>query len=409
MRGTAVNGTRRLSLFYDILPHYPTIYLPTLAEAAHAGRGMAFATSEIMKTKADKNGIGAEFRLIAQRGHKVWGLVPGRHKLALGGAAVIMALTSASNTALPLLLGRLVDVIQMGTGAHKPRGELFEAALWVLGTIAVVYVVREGLHILRRFLVENSCTRINRDISLRLIKHTMKIDLGTLTRDKVGALHGRMFRSVDGLVRFLRLGFLDFLPAIVTGLFALTAALFKQPLLGLVMVGVIPISVLLTIRQLTTQKGVRLRLMRDCEEIDGTVVEQLGGLEYIRVANTVHEEMLRLRSAMEKRRRLEMGHHFAMSLFGCGKALNEGFFHITVLAVATYYALQGTLSYGDVLTFSILFLNVAAPLNEIHRVIDEGHESSLRVSDLLTMLAEPVDTSFATKTVIAPSRRRAKP
>jgi len=355
-----------------------------------------------MKTKADKNGIGAELRLIAQRGRKVWSLVPGRHKFALGGAAVIMALTSASNTALPLLLGSLVEAIQLGTDQRKPRNELFEAALWVLGTIAVVYVVREGLHIVRRFLVENACTLINRDIGLRLIKHTMKMDLGTLAHDKVGALHGRIFRSIDGLVRFLRLAFLDFFPAIVTGLFALTAALFKQPLLGLVMVGVIPISVLLTIRQLITQKGVRLQLMRDCEEIDGAVVEQLGGLEYIRIANTVNDEMLRLRDAMEKRRRLEMGHHFAMSLFGCGKALNEGFFHIVVLAVATYYALQGTLSYGDVLTFSILFVNVTAPLNEIHRVIDEGHESSLRVGDLLDMLAEPVDASFATKTVISP-------
>ncbi len=193
---------------------------------------------------------------------------------------------------------------------------------------------------------------------------------------------------------FLRLAFLDFLPAILTGVFALGAALFKQPILGLVMLGVIPVSVLLTIRQLTTQKGVRVQLMRDCEDIDGAVIEQLGGLEYIRAANTLHPEIVRLRTAMEKRRRREMRHHFAMSLFGCAKALNEGFFHIIVLGSATYFALNGTLSYGDVLTFSILFLNVMAPLNEVHRVIDEGHESSLRVGDLLSMLASPVDVSF---------------
>src|SRR5205823_13604180 len=114
-------------------------------------------------------------------------------------------------------------------------------ALWVLGMIAVVYVVREALHVLRRFLVESSCTRINRDISLRLITHTMKVDLGTLKHDKIGALHGRILRSADGLIRFLRLTFLDFLPAVLTGIFALTAALSKQPLLGLVMIGVIPV------------------------------------------------------------------------------------------------------------------------------------------------------------------------
>ncbi len=42
----------------------------------------------------------------------------------------------------------------------------------------------------------------------------------------------------------------------------------------------------LTVRQLVSQKGVRLRLIRSREEMDGTVVEQLGGIDYVRAANT---------------------------------------------------------------------------------------------------------------------------
>jgi ATP-binding cassette subfamily B protein len=53
---------------------------------------------------------------------------------------------------------------------------------------------------------------------------------------------------------------------------------------------------------------------------------------------------------------------------------------------------------GDVLTFSILFLNVMTPLSEVHRILDEGHENSLRVGDLLSLLAEPVDRSFTSVT-----------
>src|SRR5437868_7067810 len=158
-----------------------------------------------MNERPKSNGIGAELGQILERGRKVWELVPRRHKLALGGAALIMALTSAGNTALPLLMGTLVDSIQTGVAGRQAPGPLFQRALWVLGMIAAVYVVREVLHIFRRYLVENSCTRINRDMSLRLIAHIMKGDLGALTKDKVGALHGRIFRSVDGLVRFLRL------------------------------------------------------------------------------------------------------------------------------------------------------------------------------------------------------------
>jgi ATP-binding cassette subfamily B protein len=160
------------------------------------------------------------------------------------------------------------------------------------------------------------------------------------------------------------------------------------------MIGVIPASVYLTLRQLNNQKGIRLQLMRDSEQIDGTIVEQLHGAEYLRVANTYDRELERLQGEMEKRRKREVTHHFQMSLYGSGKALNEGVFHVSVLALASYLAFQGTITVGEVLTFSVLFLNVMAPLNEIHRVIDEGHEASLRLADYLDLVNKPVDRSF---------------
>ena len=233
---------------------------------------------------------------------------------------------------------------------------------------------------------------------VRLVNHLMKVNLASLSKEKVGALHGRIYRGVEGFVRFLRLSFLDFTPALLTGTFALIAALTKQPFLGIIMMGVIPTAVFLTIRQLISQKGVRLRLLRSCEEIDGAIVEQLGGMEYVRAANTYPQEIKRLAHAAEKRRAMEIRHQFQMSLFGCAKALNEGLFHILVLSVAIYYTINGSLTPGDVLTFSVLFLNVMTPLSEIHRVIDEGHEASLRVGDLLEMLGEPVDPSFILRT-----------
>src|SRR5262249_42557675 len=153
-----------------------------------------------------------------------------------------------------------------------------------------------------------------------------------------GALHGRVFRSIDGYMRLLRLSFLDFFPAVLTGLFALATSLVKQPWIGLAMIGVIPSSVALTARQLRSQKGVRLRLLRSREELDGTVVEQLGGLEYVRVAHTHAQEVKRVASAAEKRRSKELSHHVSMSLFGMAKALTEGFFHLMVLALAGYPA-----------------------------------------------------------------------
>ena len=361
-----------------------------------------------MKFDGQTKALGAELRLIFSRTVQVWRLVPWRHKAALVGAAVLMAFTSVCNTAMPLLLGRLVDQIKGGLEQGLSRAALFGTAGWCLAAIGTAYVLREGLNVLRRYLVENTCTRINRDAIVGLVSHVLKADLASLQREQLGALHGRMFRSVDGFVRFLRLSFLDFFPAIFTGVFALVAVVVMQPLLGLVMAGVVPIAVWITVRQLISQKGVRVELMRSCEAIDAAVVEHLGGVEYVRAADTHAHEVLRVARACERRRAKEIRHHFQMSLYGCAKALNEGFFHILVLGLSIYLAVTrpDAVSLGDVLTFSILFLSVLAPLNEIHRVIDEGHESSLRVGDLLEMLAEPVDRSY---TVVRPQEPRLLP
>ncbi len=213
-----------------------------------------------------------------------------------------MACTSACNTAMPLLLGELVDGVKRGDDQHLAASAMYTYAFWILLTVVGVYLAREALNVLRRYLIENSCTRLNRDMSVRLVAHLMKGDLSTLNQERIGALHGRILRSVDGFIRFLRVGFLDFFPAILTGVFAVITALYKQPLLGLIMLGVIPTTVFLTIRQLLSQKGVRLKLLRSCEEIDGAVVENMSGLEYVRAANTYGLEVHRLKRTCERRR-----------------------------------------------------------------------------------------------------------
>ncbi len=340
------------------------------------------------------NGFWRELRTMGHRGREVWRLVAWPQRLSLFAAVLVMSGTSAAWTAIPLFLGRLVDAVNPQSEQALGTAGVRSVAIYYLSLIGVAYIVREGLNVLRRYLVERTCTRIDRDVCVRLVSHLMTVDLASLSRDQVGALHGRITRSVEGFVRFLRISFLDFFPAILTGSFALAAAVSKQPKIALAMAGVIPISVALTVWQLLTQKGVRLGLLRTREQMDGTVVELLTGIDYVRAANTHSQEIGRVERTAERRRSKELRHHFEMSLFGCGKALNEGFFHLLVIAFAIAMFVHGGIRYGDILTFSVLFLNVMAPLNEIHRFIDESHESSLRVGDLLDILGQPSDRSF---------------
>jgi ATP-binding cassette subfamily B protein len=342
--------------------------------------------------------FGQEIRELGRTARRVWRTVPRHHRWALIGAVCVMSLGGVANTALPLLSGRIVDRVEAGVTAGEDRVAILQTVAELLLAVACLVILRELLQVLRRFLVENTCTRIERHLSVRVVSHLIQADLSRLTHEKVGVLHGRIFRSVAGFMRLLRLSFLDFFPAVVIGAFAVVTAVAKQPWLGLAMLGVIPASAALTVWQLISQKRVRLKLLRVCEEMDGTVVELLGGLDYVRVANTDAREARRVARAAEKKRSKELKHHVAMSFFGAGKAVVEGLFHVGVLALAAYLAIHKRISFGDILTFSMLYLSAMAPLNEIHRVLDEGHEASLRVNDLLDLLGMPADPSYRTPT-----------
>jgi ATP-binding cassette subfamily B protein len=344
-------------------------------------------------------GFFTETRRILGYAGITWRLIPWRQRLVFGFAAVLMAAVSACNVGFPLLLGRLVDLAK---NESTDANSLLRSALLILGTIAALYVVREVVQLVRRYLIESGCTKLEQLMTVKVIGHLMKADLTSFTHDKIGALQGRISRTTVGFVRFVRLALLDFLPPLVTGAFAIIAALTKQPILAVVMAGVIPASLWLTVRQLASQKGVRLQLIRGRENIDGAVVELLGGIDYVRAANTEDHELRRISRAARGLRALEKSHHFQMSLYGFARALNEGFFHILVLGLAVYLAVNGRISYGDILTFSILFMSVMAPLNEVHRGLDEGHECSLLVAELTAMLSQDPDRSFSPPAVEHP-------
>ena len=339
-------------------------------------------------------GLWREVQDIARRGRDVWHLVPKAQKRALIGAGLVMAASAKASTMIPVVLKDLFNDLQKGMSQGLDRTSLVRLSLGSLGLIGLAYLIRETMNVLRRFLVENACTRIDKNLCVRLVSHLMEVDLATLSYEQVGALHGRIHRSVEGFVRFLRITFLDFFPAIFMGAFALQTAFSQQPKIALAMACVVPLSIGLTLWQLITQKGIRVDLLRIREAMDGTVVEQLAGIDYVRAANTHTQELRRVERAAERRRSKEIRHHFEMSLFGSGKAINEGFFYLAVVAVAVYLFIGGDIKFGEMVMFPALFLMVMAPLNEIHRVIDEGHECSLKVADLLDLLEEPVDRSF---------------
>lgn len=330
-----------------------------------------------------------EFKEIILSIKRLFTILNKNERRALYISTGIMIVTGVLTNLPAVILGRLVDRLTKINEIH------LQLAVPFITLIVGVVLVREILTVIRKYLVENVATVTDKEQTVSVIDRLLKTDISNfLYQQQIGTLHGRIFRSVQGLVRLIKLMFLDFAPLFFSAIAAIAIALTQKPLIASVMILVIPAGLYIIFKQISSQKGIRVELLRGKENIDGKVVEMLGGIETIRSFNTVDHEVNKVETVAEKLRQKEIRHHIQMAFFDAAKYLNEGMFFIFVIVLSIFFASKGLISSGDILVYSILFTSVISPLREIHRVLDQAHESSIQVNDLYELLHQPLDESY---------------
>lgn len=211
-----------------------------------------------------------------------------------------------------------------------------------------------------------------------------------------GNIHGRLNRSLEGTVKLIKLLFMDFAPAVTTGLAAIVTIFMQLPFpVACMVILVIPVGTFIVFRQISTQKGIRVELMDTKADMDGTMVELLGGIETIRTLDSAQTESLRIEGQSEQLRKKEMRHHKAMALYDCLKFVNEAFFSVLVIGISVLLASQGVITIGTVLTAYLCFTQLTGPLRELHRILDEFSECVVLANDYFQLLELPLDFSYA--------------
>ena len=349
-------------------------------------------------------GMFKEFKEILLGFGRVSSMLHKKEKTNLIFATIIMLVVGILTNLPAVILGKFVDKI---IGLENPA---FSVAIPFLVLIVIIILSKEILTIIRKYLVENIATQTEKKQTVTVINRILRTDIGEFIKKyQVGALHGKIFRSIHGLVRLLKLGFLDFFPTFFSALAALGIAFYQKPVLASFMILVIPAGLFIVIKQVSSQKGIRVALLRGKEKIDGKVVEMMTGLETIRVANTTDFEVDKVEGIAENLRKIEIKHHIWMALYDAAKYLNEAFFYVLVVSISIYFAVNGIITKGDILTYSILFMSVIGPLRQIHRILDEAHESSIKVNDLHELMTQPLDKSFLTKKKTLDETQTSKP
>ena len=221
-----------------------------------------------------------------------------KQRIQFAAVLVILAVSAVLTQFTPLAIGYLTDHVL------AEQGIMFQKVLPILGFILAVNVLNEVIKVIRRLLVEDTATYVEKTGRQKAADSLLKAPLVYFRGNMTGNIHGRLNRSLEGTTKLIKLIFMDFAPAVATGIAAIVTIFAKLPLpIALLTILVIPVGTGIVLRQITTQKGIRVELMNTKAELDGTMVELLGGIETIRSLDSIHVESERIADRSEHLRK----------------------------------------------------------------------------------------------------------
>jgi len=278
---------------------------------------------------------------------------------ALVAFLALSVATAALAVATPVLAGRVVDAIV----AHRPFGDVLDMTM----LIALIAIGEAGAAVVSRWLSARIGEGLILDLRTAVFDHVQKMPIAFFTRTRTGALVSRLNNDVIGAQR----AFSDTLSGVAANLVTLTLTLIVM--LGiswpitLLALALLPVFVVPARRM-----GARLaRLQREAAAHNAAMGTQMterfaaGGATLVKLFGRPERESAEF--AVRAGRVRDIGVRTAMvqSVFVTALTLVSALALALVYGLGGYYALDGGLAAGAVVSLALLLTRLYAPLTSL--------------------------------------------
>lgn len=310
-------------------------------------------------------------------------------KLKCGGIVVLAFVSSVLASIWPVRLSKLYTDISDGAISTIVQGVM------AVVTFGLIYLSAECITIIRRIMLD--CVIASHESELReysiekLLKMPVAYYSGCLSGEKTAQLN----QGVAGFSQLIKIICNDVFATVLTAVCTLVQVFFNAPR---IMVGIMLFYLVLTIIisafQIKSQNGIRESIVGQKNALDGQICQSISNLELIRGMNAEEYEKKRLLPSILNISRTEKRHHRYMGVFDCLKQLCKISFQVVLLVVSILLISNGKMSAGSVITVCLLFQQLAKPIDEVYRFMDETASSVIKAKVLLEVAASHSDEVF---------------
>lgn len=321
---------------------------------------------------------------------KIWPYVhPYRWLVLL--ALVLTVIGSLTAQVNAIVLDRTVDAIN---SLVNPAGFAWSKAAHILTVITIVLLGKEilsaAITYAQNYYGEKMRINVSKDLSQAVIDKMLTYRMAFFSRqdNETGKLQTRIDQGVSSLSSTVQNFFIDLLPLFTSALLALILMFAANIYVGLTALMIVPIYILLTIRQARKLHGWR-RNMRAYREMKSHGVKNI--IDSMNVIKSFNRE------GIESQKQWDIQTDFTDNqmlvrktsfYFDGMKSFVRQVGTVLIIILTAYLVLieYPGMTIGKIMYHVMLFSNVTAPITQLHRIFDQMNDALIYAEGFFDIL-----------------------
>lgn len=281
------------------------------------------------------------------------------HRRRIAQFVVLSVVTALTAVATPVLAGHVVNTIVDG----KHEGTVVRLAL----LIAVIAVAEAGLGLVARWLSANLGEGLILDLRTAVFDHVQRMPVAFFTRTRTGALVSRLNNDVIGAQRAFSNTLSGVVGNVVTLLLTLAVMLTLSWQITLLALVLLPVFVVPARRMGTRMARLQREAAAHNAAMGTRMTERFSapGATLIKLFGRPGDESAEFAARASRVRDIGVRTAMAQSAFITALTLVSALALALVYGLGGYFAIEGTLDAGAVVSLALLLTRLYAPLTSL--------------------------------------------
>ncbi len=299
--------------------------------------------------KQRKVTIGKVFKTI------IW---PRRKHLFLG--LILIVISRLASLVLPGASKILIDEVIPSNDVTMLK--------WLIGGVVLAIVIQASTSYALTQILSVEAQNLISKLRAQVQAHIIKLPIRFFDNAKTGELVSRIMTDVEGVRNLVGTGFAQMIGGVLTAIISLFLLINISPLMTLyvlvpvIIFGLVSLKAFGRIRPIFRERG-KLNA-----EVTGRLTETLGGIRVIKGFNAEEQEVKIFEGGVERLFQNVKSSLTATSLVTSAGALLLGLASAGIMGIGGYMIMQGDLTFGDFLAFTLYLGFMIAPIVQMSNI-----------------------------------------